>query len=92
MSKTITLKKPIIHRQNIKIDCDHSEGIASMKIKTKVQQGLFAYIAKVFDDFGIEVESSTLTTSKGVARDLLLIEKNGNFCKNQEKILNLICI
>lgn len=92
MRKTIKLKKPIIYRQNIKIDCDHSEGIASMKIKTKVQQGLFAYIAKVFDDFGIEVESSTLTTSKGVARDLLLIEKNGNFCKNQEKILNLICI
>ncbi|RBQ30178.1 [protein-PII] uridylyltransferase family protein [Aliarcobacter vitoriensis] len=91
MNRDIKLKKPIIKRKDIKIDCNHSEYLASMKIHTKDQKGLFAYIAKVFDDFGIEIESSKLTTSKGYAKDLLLIEKNGNFCKNSEKILDLIC-
>ena len=91
MSKSVTLKKPFIKRKEIFIDCNHTEDLALMKIITKDQKGLFAYIAKVFDDFGIEVESAKLTTSKTLAKDLLLIEKNGNFCKNKEKILDLIC-
>ena len=60
-------------------------------IVAKDQKGLFAYIAKIFDDFNIEIESAKLHTIKGYAKDLLLIEKNGNFCGNQDDIIDLMC-
>ena len=92
MTKTTMSKTPLIKRANIKIDCNHTAYLASMHIVAPDQKGLFAYIAKIFDDFNVEIESAKLHTLKGYARDLILIEKNGNFCSNQEDILNLICI
>lgn len=91
MSKTTKLITPVIKEENIKINCNHTTYLASMQIKAKDQKGLFAFMAKIFDDFGIEIETAKLHTLKGYARDLLLIEKNGNFCSKQEEIVNLIC-
>jgi len=58
-----------------------------MKIKTKDQKGLFSYIAKMFDDFGVEINSAKIQSLRGKANDLLLISKNGHFCCNQDEIL-----
>lgn len=91
MSKKVKIKTPIIKKENIKINCNHTTYLASMHLIAKDQKGLLAYIAKVFDDFGVDIESAKLYTQKGYARDLILIEKNGNFCSNQEKIVNLLC-
>ncbi|MDY3203977.1 MAG: HD domain-containing protein [Arcobacter sp.] len=91
MNKTTTLLTPIIKKEDIKIDCNHTAYLAAMHIIAKDQKGLFAYIAKIFDDFNVEIESAKLHTLKGYARDLILIEKNGNFCSNQDEIVNLMC-
>ena len=91
MSKTTTLITPVIKKENIKIDCNHTAYLASMHIVAKDQKGLFAYIAKIYDDFNVEIESAKLHTLKGYARDLILIEKNGNFCSNQDEIVELMC-
>lgn len=88
MTKDIKLKKPIIKENEILIDCDHTEELAQMKIETKDQKGLFSYIAKLFDDMGIEIHSAKIQSHNGRAKDLLLISKNGNFCKNKEKIID----
>jgi [protein-PII] uridylyltransferase len=90
MSKEISLKKPLIERDEISIDCEHREDVALLKIETKDQKGLFAYIAKVFDDFNIDIESAKIYTARNKVNDLLLIQKNGNFCDIQEKVLELI--
>ena len=87
MTKSVKIKKPEIQKEDIIIDCEHTESLAQIKIITKDQKGLFAYIAKIFDDFGIEIHSAKIFSKKGKANDLLLIEKNGNFCINQEKII-----
>lgn len=92
MSKTVVTKTPTIKKDDIRIDCNHTAYLASMHIIAKDQKGLFAYIAKIFDDFRVEIESAKLHTLNGYARDLILIEKNGNFCSKQEEIINLICI
>ena len=92
MNKTTNLLTPIIKKENIKIDTNHTTYLASMHIVAKDQKGLFAYIAKIFDDFNVEIESAKLHTSKGYAKDLLLIEKNGCFCSMQDDIVNLMCI
>ncbi|GGD38821.1 hypothetical protein GCM10012288_11060 [Malaciobacter pacificus] len=91
MNKKVPLKAPIIKKENVTVDCNHTMYLASMQIRAKDQKGLFAYIAKIFDDFNVEIESAKLHTLKGYARDLFLIEKNGNFCSNQDEIVNLIC-
>ena len=91
MKKIPKLKKPRIKRNEILIDCNHTQYLAQMKVKTKDQKGLFAYIAKVFDQFSIEIESAKIYSSRGKVRDLFLIEKNGNFCPMQEEITDLLC-
>ena len=92
MSKTTKLLIPTIKKENIKVNCNHSAYLASMHITAKDQKGLFAYVAKIFDDFEIEIESAKLNTIKGYAKDLILIEKNGHFCSNQDEILDLLAI
>ena len=91
MTKTTNLITPIIKKEDIQVDCNHTTYLASMQIRAKDQKGLFAYIAKIFDDFNVEIESAKLHTLKGYARDLFLIEKNGNFCSKQEEIVDLMC-
>lgn len=87
MTKEIKLKKPIIARDEITIDCNHTEELAMMKINTKDQKGLFSYIAKMFDDYDVEINSAKIQSLRGKAKDLFLISKNGNFCCNQDQIL-----
>lgn len=90
MSKDIKLKKPIISKDEIVVECEHTEELALMKIKTKDQQGLFSYIAKTFDDFGVEINSAKIQSLRGKANDLFLISRNGNFCKNKDTIIELL--
>jgi [protein-PII] uridylyltransferase len=91
MTLKTKLNPACIKDNELLIDCNHTSYLASMKVKTKDQKGLLAYIAKVFDDFNVEIESAKLYTSRGKARDLFLIEKNGNFCANSEEIKQLLC-
>ena len=87
MQKKVPYKKVTISKDDIQIDCNHSEDLASLSIETKDQKGLFAYIAKIFDDFGIEIQSAKIHTHKNRVKDLLLLEKNGNFCNNTNLII-----
>lgn len=87
MTKTFKYIKPNIKAEEIIVDCDHREGLAQMKIRTKDQKGLFGYISQILDEYNIEIESAKIFTQRGKANDLLLIEKNGNFCSNKEKIM-----
>jgi len=90
MTKTIKLKKPNITQEEISINCEHTTELAQMKIATKDQKGLFSYIAKVFDDLGIEINSAKIQSNRGKANDMLLISKNGNFCINSNEIVKML--
>ncbi|MRI58635.1 MAG: hypothetical protein C6H99_03905 [Epsilonproteobacteria bacterium] len=90
MQKKITLKKPIIQRSDIAIDCNHSKTYATMALEAPNQKGLLAYIAKIFDDFGIDIATAKINTVRNRAKDLFLIEKNGRFCTRTEEILDTI--
>ena len=92
MNKKTRIQVPKIKKEHIKIDCNHSAYLASLHVTVKDQKGLFAYIAKVFDDFGIEIESAKLSSIKNIAKDLFLIEKNGNFCVRQDEIIDALCV
>ncbi len=90
MSKTIDIKKPIIKKDEISIDCNHTDSLAKMTVTTLDQKGLFSYIAYIFDKFNIEINSAKIHSTKTRANDLFLIEKNGNFCPNKDEIVKLL--
>ncbi|WP_187646968.1 HD domain-containing protein [Nitrosophilus labii] len=90
MSRKITLKRPEIKKEEIKINCEHSNTYASLFLNVKNQKGLLAFIATLFDKYGIEIATAKVHTIKNRARDLFLIEKNGNFCNNKEEIIKIL--
>ncbi len=82
----LKLTKPKIKPKEVTIDCNHSVEYATLKLRTKDQAGLLAYLIKLFDKYGIDIASAKVHTLKGRVNDLFLIEKNGNFCNNINKI------
>jgi [protein-PII] uridylyltransferase len=87
-SKKSTLQIPSIHKEEIEIDCEHSQTYALMRLHTGNKKGLLAYIIHMFDDMGIDIVSAKIHTLKNTVRDSFLIEKNGNFCHNTDKIID----
>ncbi len=80
-------KIPLIKRQDIDIDCEHSKTYAIMHLRSKNQRGLLAYVIDLFDEMDIDIVTAKVHTLKNRVRDMFLIEKNGNFCHNTEQII-----
>ncbi len=81
------LKHPNIDKNDVIIDCNHSEEHAIMRLECADQKGLLSYIINVFDGFGIDICSSKIHTKMNRVNDLFLIQKNGNFCNNSDQII-----
>ena len=79
--------QPYIQKEEIEIDCNHSRDYGVMRLRTKDQKGLLAYIIHLFDTLKIDIVSTKIHTSKYRANDLFLIEKDGNFCHNIDYII-----
>ena len=84
----VNLPKPTIKRDDIDIDCKHSQEYALMELNTNDQKGLLAYIMNIFEQLKIDIVSSKIYTHKNRVSDQFLIEKNGNFCDNYEHIID----
>jgi [protein-PII] uridylyltransferase len=84
------IPKPDILPNELTIDCNHSRDYAAMRLHTKDQKGLLAYLAQIFEELRIDVASTKIHTRKHTVNDLFLIEKDGNFCHNTEKIINAL--
>ena len=89
--KNLTLPVPVIKEEDITIDCSYSRSYARMELHTKDQRGLIAYMMILFDELGIDIVTAKIHTQKNRVRDLFLIEKNGNFCHNVDKIIKKMC-
>ena len=82
------LHVPVIKKIELEIDCEHSQSYAMMRLHTANQKGLLAYIINMFDEMDIDIVSAKVHTLKNSVRDIFLIEKNGNFCHNTDKIID----
>ncbi|GIU01699.1 nucleotidyltransferase [Sulfurovum sp. TSL6] len=87
-TKKSTLTVPVIGKDELKIDCEHSKTYAVMYLNCKNQKGLLAYVIKLFDEMGIDIATAKIHTLKRRVRDLFLIEKNGKFCHNVDTIID----
>ena len=91
MTKKVKYNKPLILRKEIVINCNHSKSYGEMILNTKDQKGLMAYLIAVFDDIGIDIVSAKIQTIRKRAINLFILEKNGRFCHNINKIYDIIC-
>ncbi|MDR2790885.1 MAG: HD domain-containing protein [Campylobacteraceae bacterium] len=88
--KKARIKKPVILKGEIKLDCEHSKSLAKITLNAKDQLGLMAYIISLFDEYGIDIASAKIQTIKQRARNLFLIEKDDKVCDNAKKVIELL--
>ena len=86
-SATTSIPKPSIRKKDIFIDCEHSRSYALMRLNTQDQRGLIAFLITLFDSLQIDIVTAKIHTQKKLARDLFLMEKDGNFCHNRDTII-----
>ncbi len=78
---------PSIERKDILIECDHSRSYARLRLNTRDQRGLIAFLIALFDSLHIDIVTAKIHTQKKFAKDLFLMEKDGNFCHNRDTII-----
>ena len=90
MSKSLKLKKPSIEQKEIVLNLEHSQNLASININTKDQKGLFAYVAKVFDEYNIHIQSAKITTSTRLNKinDLIIVNKDEYFLNHYDEVVS----
>ncbi|MDR0408061.1 MAG: nucleotidyltransferase, partial [Campylobacteraceae bacterium] len=88
--KKAQIKKPIILKGEINLDCNHSKSLAKITLNAKDQSGLMAYIISLFDEYKIDIASAKIQTIKHRARNLFLIEKDDKVCDNAKKVIELL--
>jgi len=87
-AQSSTQKIPLIHPNEIEIDCEHSKTYATMHLNCEDQKGLLAFVIDMYDSMGIDIVTAKIHTLKYRVRDMFLIEKNGNFCHNVDLIID----
>jgi [protein-PII] uridylyltransferase len=90
MGKSVQNKNIEIKKDEIVIDCDHSLAYAELKINTKNQIGLLAYVMDIFEKLDINIVSAKIHSTKYKVRDSFLMSKQNNICNNVEKIYELL--
>ncbi len=85
--KPVEIKRIKIDKNDIKIDCNHSTDYALINLHTKNQKGFLAGLMTIFEELNVDIVSSKTFTHKNYVDDIFLIEKNGNFCSNADKII-----
>ncbi|MDD2451481.1 MAG: HD domain-containing protein [Sulfurovum sp.] len=84
---SLLTKIPVIRPDEIEIDCEHSQNYGALYLNCQNQKGLLAYVTETFEALGIDILTAKIYTIKNRAKDMFLIEKNGNFCHNTGTIM-----
>ncbi|WP_321777699.1 HD domain-containing protein [Sulfurimonas sp.] len=90
MKRIVKLKEITIKREEIIIDCEHSLTHAEVKVNTKNQIGLLAYIMDIFEKLDINIVTAKIHSTKHKVRDSFLMEKQNDICNNVDKIYELL--
>jgi len=78
---------PGIKSNEFTLDCNHSKNYIALKLQSKDKKGIIAYIMQIMDKYNIDVEDIKISIQKEIVRDILIINKNSNFCEKKEIIL-----
>ncbi|WP_169777712.1 HD domain-containing protein [Campylobacter mucosalis] len=86
--KKPNVARPIISKDELHYEPNHSKEYARLNINAKDQRGLMAYVMSILQTFSISVANARIQTIKNRTRNLFLISKADDLCYNWQKILN----
>lgn len=82
--------KPVILKEELVFDTNHSKDYAKLSINAKDQRGFMAYVMGVLENLDIKITSARIQTIKNRTRNLFLIEKSQKLYAKESEILNLL--
>ena len=81
---------PEIKKDEVILDCKYSNSYIKLAIYTQNQNGLLAYLFKLFEDEDIDVVSSKTQTFKKRVKDTFLFNRDSRDCAKYQKLVELI--
>jgi len=84
------IKKPIIKKDELKLDLNYSKMYAKLSLNTKDQQGLMAYLMNVFNEFKLVLCAAKIQTIRQRTRNIFIFQKNENLEHSEQKLVNLL--
>ena len=81
---------PNIKKEEVSLNCEYSNSYIKLAIYTLNQNGLLAYLFKLFEDEKIDVVSSKTQTFKKRVKDTFLFNRDGQNCEKYKKLIEKI--
>lgn len=72
------LKKPMIKKDELKLDLGYSKTYAKLNLNTKDQQGLMAFVMSVFNELGLVLSAAKIQTIRQRTRNTFYLQKTPN--------------
>ncbi|ECP6137161.1 nucleotidyltransferase [Campylobacter jejuni] len=84
------IKKPIIKKDELKLDLNYSKMYAKLGLNTKDQQGLMAYLMNVFNELELVLCAAKIQTIRQRTRNIFIFQKNEKLEHSEQKLVNLL--
>ncbi|ELY5602012.1 nucleotidyltransferase [Campylobacter coli] len=84
------IKKPIINKDELKLDLNYSKMYAKLGLNTKDQQGLMAYLMNVFNELELVLCAAKIQTIRQRTRNIFIFQKNEKLEHSEQKLVNLL--
>lgn len=79
------LKKPMIKKDELKLDLGYSKTYARLNLNTKDQQGLMAFVINVFNELKLVLSAAKIQTIRQRTRNTFYLQKTPNL--NEESLV-----
>ncbi|MBM0637610.1 nucleotidyltransferase [Campylobacter sp. VicNov18] len=84
------IKKPIIKKDELKLDLNYSKMYAKLGLNAKDQQGLMAYLMNVFNELQLVLCEAKIQTIRQRTRNIFIFQKNENLEQKEQSLINLL--
>ena len=77
-TQSVKIKKPMIKKDELKLDLGYSKTYAKLNLNTKDQQGLMAFVMSVFNELGLVLSAAKIQTIRQRTRNTFYLQKTPN--------------
>jgi len=88
--KKLKIISPNIKKDEVILDCEYSKNYIKLAIHTLNQNGLLAYLFRLFEDDNIDVTSSKTQTFKKRVKDTFLFNRDSKGCDKYKKLIQIL--
>jgi len=81
------IKKPVIKKDELKLDLAYSKIYAKLNLNTKDQQGLMAFLMSNFNAFGLSLCAAKIQTIRQRTRNTFIFQKNEALLRQHQELL-----